>query len=291
VFSFVFEQEDHQVLEAGKARLATGRAHVTFDITREATILTYGVLHLGDHNLNGGVRIFRSQEEYDAMLEEMRSKFGRADFPEIIRAMDKHFGDSTYSLKSLFRDEQRKVLAQVLSATLADLSSRYRSITDHYTPLMRFLADLEAPLPAALRHAAEFVLNEELRWHFEEDDRDLQRVQMLLEESRATNVKLNEESLGFAMKLNLEGLMDRLAETPDNLAVLQRLEETASIVESLPFEVNLWKAQNTNYGMLKSVYPGYLERAESGDEAARVWVQNFGSLSEKLGFRVEALQP
>lgn len=287
IFSFVFDQEDHQVLEAGKARLATGRARVTFDITREATVLTYGVLHFGDHNLNGGVRVFRGKKEYEEMQAEMGSIFERADFPEIIHSMDKHFGDSTYSLKSLFRDEQRKVLAQVLSTTLADLSSRYRSITDHYTPLMRFLADLGAPLPTTLRNAAEFVLNEELRWHFEEDDRDLQRVQKLLEESRATNVKLDEQGLGFAMKSNLESLIDRLVEAPENLHVLARLEETASILQSLPFEVNLWKTQNMNYGMLKSVYPAYRARAERGEEDARVWIQHFTSLSEKLGFRME----
>ncbi len=37
--------------------------------------------------------------------------FAGAYFPEIIRLMDKHFGAATYSLRSLFRDEQRKVMA------------------------------------------------------------------------------------------------------------------------------------------------------------------------------------
>jgi hypothetical protein len=37
-----------------------------------------------------------------------------------VRAIDHHFSQRTYSLKRLFRDEQRKILATILDATLAD---------------------------------------------------------------------------------------------------------------------------------------------------------------------------
>ena len=33
----------------------------------------------------------------------------RGDFPEVLRLMDRRFGDSNYSLRSLFHDEQRNL--------------------------------------------------------------------------------------------------------------------------------------------------------------------------------------
>jgi hypothetical protein len=48
--------------------------------------------------------------------------------------MDRNFGESSYSLKTLFRDEQRKVLDQILMSTHEDVESRFRQITDSYTP-------------------------------------------------------------------------------------------------------------------------------------------------------------
>ena len=40
------------------------------------------------------------------LSHELRAAFDRADFAEIIRLMDQHFGKVHYTLRNLFRDEQ-----------------------------------------------------------------------------------------------------------------------------------------------------------------------------------------
>ncbi len=52
IYSFIVRQEDRQLFTAGNARLAIGRIKVTFAVTRAADVLTYAVVHMGDHNLN-----------------------------------------------------------------------------------------------------------------------------------------------------------------------------------------------------------------------------------------------
>src|SRR5262249_34993560 len=145
--------------EAGKARLAIGTVNVTFEITREMKVLSYAVLYMGEHNLTGGVRRFDSPEAYEQMVNELKASFEAADFPQTIRLIDRHFGESSFSLKSLFKDEQRRILNQILANTREDLESRYRLITERYTPLMKFLQDLGAPFPDALQTAADFILH------------------------------------------------------------------------------------------------------------------------------------
>ena len=99
IYSCTFEQQHRQVLTAGKAKLIIGRSKVTFDITRASDVLSYAALHLGDHNVNGGVRFFRGEEAFQQLVTEFTEAFNRADFPQVIRLMDKHFGESYYSLQ------------------------------------------------------------------------------------------------------------------------------------------------------------------------------------------------
>ncbi len=286
IYSFTFEEQDRFVLTAGKARLAMGRTKVTFEITRASDLLTYGVLHFGDHNLNGGVRFFQGPEAYQSLVEEMSDAFNRADFPQVIRLMDRHFGESYYSLKSLFRDEQRKILNQILASTREDLENRYRQITDHYTPLMRYLTNIAAPMPSALQTAADFILNIDLRREFEADHTDLNRVSALLEEGRGRNVALYKDSLGYAIKNRLERLITSFMAQPDDIESLRQLEGIAGVCQILSFDVNLWKTQNTYDKMLHAVLPEMKAKAGQGSEEALTWLRHFLALGEHLGFKV-----
>jgi alpha-amylase/alpha-mannosidase (GH57 family) len=287
IYKFAFEQQHRQVLEAGKARLIIGRSKVTFETTRASDRLSYAALHLGDHNVNGGVRYFRGEEAFQELVNEFSEAFNRADFPQVIRLMDRHFGESNYSLKSLFRDEQRKILNQILVSTREDLESRYRQITDQYMPLIRFLKDIGAPLPVALRTAADFVLNRDLRHEFEADETDPARVRSLAQEAKMNNVELERNALGYAIKANLDRRLERLTAAPDDAALLARTADVAETVNGMDLEVNLWKTQNLFFKMLQTVVAGYRDKAGKGDRAAGEWLQHFTKLGEQLGFRMD----
>jgi alpha-amylase/alpha-mannosidase (GH57 family) len=287
VYCYTAHLEDHQSSEAGEVKLAVGRARITSDITRESALLTFGVLHFGDHNLSGGVRDFLGDEAYRALLAEMTETFSRADYPELVRFLDKHFGASTYSLKSLFRDEQRNVLTRILESTLAEAEAVYRELYEHHAPLMRFLTYLRIPLPRAFRTAAEVVLSADLRWAFEEEEPDLDRVRAHLEAVTLWRIDLDTEGLSYALRRTMERLADRFRAEPSDLANLQRLDTIVSLARFLPFEVDLWKAQNTYYEVLHTEHPAFFrEMSEQGDESASTWVSHFLTLGEKLLVRV-----
>jgi alpha-amylase/alpha-mannosidase (GH57 family) len=286
IYACQFEQQHRQALTAGKAKLIVGCSRLTFEITRATDVLTYAALHLGDHNVNAGVRSFRSSEEFQVMISEFSEAFNRADFPQVIRLMDRHFGDSNFSLKNLFRDEQRRILQQILAATGKDLESHYRQITDQHTPLMRFLKDIGAPLPGALRTAADYILNCDLQRQFESAEPDPARVRALAEQAQAGNVELQRDALDYAIKGSLDQRMEHLAKTPDDLAWLARTADLAEVVRAMGLEVNLWKTQNLCFQMLKQVYPRVRARAAQGEAPAQEWAQHFQKLSQQLGFEL-----
>ncbi len=286
IHGFIFEQQQRQRLEAGKARLAVGHCKVTIATTRASDELSYAALHLGDHNVNAGVRFFRSAPDFQALASELGEAFGRADFPQVIRLMDRQFGEATYSLRSLFRDEQRKVLNQILASTGQDLESRYRQITDQYTPLMRFLKDIGAPLPTAFKTVADFVLNTELRREFAAEEPDLDRLRALLQEARTDNVEFQRDALAYAIKTHLDRRLERLAAAPDDLPALTRTADIAEIRHAMGNEVNLWKPQNLYFKLLHTVAPAWRAQAEAGEARAKDWLTQFCRLGEQLGFQV-----
>ncbi len=287
IYSFTIGQEDRQLWSAGKARLVVGRVKVTFEITCNSDIITYGVLHLGEHNLNCGVRHYQGPDAYQSLVAEMREAFDRADFAAIIRLMDRHFGESNYSLRHLFKDEQRKVLREILTAVHEDVYSTYRLITDRYAPLLRFLADLPAPAPPALQMAFQSVLNSELRTQLEGNAVDAERVRCLLQEAQRNHVPLDVDGLGYAMKGQMEGRANDLVNCPEDQVVLERFLTAAELLPALPFEANLWRPQNTYWILLNNVLPSVRERARKGDDAAIIWLDKFLQLGSQLRFRIE----
>jgi alpha-amylase/alpha-mannosidase (GH57 family) len=286
IYCYLAEREDYQSFEAGKARLVVGRVKLTSEITREQCVLSFGVLHFGDHNLNGGVQKFLGEDAYRGLVEQTAEPFMRADFPEVLRLMDRNFGESNYSIRSLFRDEQRKILGRILETTLAEAEATYRRLYENHAPMMRFLTDLRIPLPRAFQAAAEFVLNGQLRRALEHEEIDSERVGHLLDAARLEGVTLDTATLEYAFRHNLERIAEQFLAHPTEPAIFQRLQRAADLAQRLPFKVNLWTIQNRFYRILETVCPEEQAKADEGDEAAHAWVDRVVGLGRRLGVRV-----
>lgn len=290
IFLYSFEEQKRHVSEAGKAKLAVGTVKVSFDTTRESAVLSYAVLYMGEHNLTGAVRSFESGDSFEATVNELKGVFDSGDFPQTIRLLDRHFGASSFSLKSLFKDEQRRILEQILANTREDLESRFRLIAERYTPLMKFLQEIGAPLPNALQTTADFILGAQIIREFESEQTDVHRLRNLLDEARQRNVNIFHSELSYAVTQNLERLMLQLASTPEDLGVLIALESIARLIRPLPLNLNLWRVQNLYYETMQGVAPWYQRKATEGDEQARIWLDHFRGLGNELNFSVQHLQ-
>jgi hypothetical protein len=170
---------------------------------------------------------------------------------------------------------------------LADAEAVYRRLYEGNAPLMRFLVDLGNPLPKSFQAAADFSLNRSLRNALVAEEPPLDRVLSLLEEAKGLRIVLDEVSLGYALKETIERTAVRFSAQPEDLGLLQKLEGLAALARSLPFPVDLWRAQNIFFDALQTAYPEKSSQAEKGEEEAQAWLDRFRSLGEKLHFRME----
>ncbi|MDB6032968.1 MAG: glycoside hydrolase family protein [Verrucomicrobiales bacterium] len=284
IFSFSFEEKERKVFYSGRAKLVMGTTTMLSEITAESESLSYAALYLGEHNMTAGIKKFPNPDAYDAMVSDLQTPFEHADFPESIRRMDRHFGEFSYSLKSLFKDEQRRVLRDVLSATRDDLEHRFRLINERYNPLMVFLRDLNAPLPPALRTASDFVLSADIRAELNSKEPNVDHLRWLLEEAKSKSPEIFDDDLSFTIKNRLEFWVFQLAGNAEDISMLSNLARIAELVTALPVELNFWQVRNLYWQMLQTTYPAFENRANSEAEAAREWIEHFLKLGKCLGF-------
>jgi len=291
VYCYDVERMEYRTSRQGKLRVVLGQASVASEITWEADQLTFGVLHLADHSVIGGVQKFQGEEAYHVLDQEVDKAVASGDLAELVRLVEKNFGSGTYTLRSLFRDEQRKILGVILEEATNEARVLYRNFHDEHAHLIRFVTDLGVPLPRRFRLAVDFTLNSDLLDAFSNGEVDLNKSREILEEIRRTGVKPDAVTLEFSLRQTIERRFARFVANPMEAGLLQRLEETIDLVLSLPFTVRLWEAQNTYYGMMRNYAGQVQERAERGDSEARVWLEGFARLGEQLKVKVQINAP
>ncbi|MGA3026341.1 MAG: DUF3536 domain-containing protein [Bryobacteraceae bacterium] len=288
VYCYSVETEDARTMRAGHTRIGVGKVRLSSEITRNSQTLIYSTLHFGDHNVHAGVREFGGRKAYERMTSELLHAFSHADLARVIRVMDMGFGNDTYSLKSLFRDEQRRILGLILNSTLENAESEYRQLYENHAPLMRFLTDLHMPLPEALRSTAAYALNSRLRKAFAAETVDAGPIQSLIEEAQTLSVPLDTTTLEFTFRQTLESLARAFHQQPLDPEALSRLARAVSLARRLPFPVNFWSIQNKCWDAMGTTLPVMRTRAATGEEAAHAWVDQFVALCQDLSLRLPA---
>jgi (1->4)-alpha-D-glucan 1-alpha-D-glucosylmutase len=286
VYCYEVEAEDYHRFEPGMAKVVIGRARMTSIITRNTEVLSFGVLHFGDHNVNAGVCPFDDEAAYQSLVQGVSRAAVGGDIAEVVRLLDGYFPRLEYSAQSLFRDTQRSFLDQMLESTLADDEAIYRQLYERRTSLMHLLTTLSAPLPKTWHATAEFVLNSDLRRAVAEIVPDPEHIHTTLERAQMWLVELDAAGLTYTIQKTMEQLVEQVHTHTDELETLQTLEAFVDVMRSMPFDVDFWKIQNAYFEMVNTVYVEMQERADEGDEDARLWATHFIALGDKLGIRV-----
>ena len=273
-----------RVHDAGGARMALGRARIRSRTTGRAEIFEYGVLHMGDHNVDGGIRTVDPDASIEPVYAAAVEAFERAEVPALIRLLDAEFGEETFSLRSLFRDEQRRVIAHITSSARRDAEAVYQQVYERHAPLLSFLRDLGTPAPPELLVAARVALRAELGRLLTDWQEEAPRAELhaMLKEADNVGIELDWDELGHVAHDRLVEVVDIWRAAPEELSALKRLAAALELVALVPTHVSLWEAQNGYVEAIRETWPAQRERARQGDERAEAWVELFGELSAPL---------
>ncbi len=280
IYCYEAERLKYSLEAEGKMRLGIGAAQFRSAITQESAALSFAVLHLGDHNVTAGVRPLENSSEPDE--KKLMDAFDQADTAELIRLLDQTYGKSIFSLRQLFRDEQRKITNLILTDSLNNAAAVYRTVFESQAPLIRFLNGLEIPVPNALKSAAEIALNNQLQQHLERPELDTEGIQSLLREAAASKIALDGTTLEYKLRRRIEKEAADFAANPSDLPAIERMIKWLDLIPSLPFNVVLWEAQNLVYKPLIAAYQQNGWHSPNTDPAAAQRHEELNRLATQL---------
>ena len=287
IFCYQIGQEKINRLESGKLKIAIGKANIRSEITWEEDKISFAVLHLGDHNVNGGVRSYMDEKVYDAMQNEIIKALNRGDVAAIIRLMDQHFGTNSYSLWYLFKDEQRRVVREIMNLNLEQINTNLHQIyIDNYT-MMNFLNQLNIPILQPFSSIAAYETNQELLILFSQEVIDLTRLEKLVQEAQDWSIALDHATLGFKISNWVNQSLDNLNVNLNSLNKIIQIIKVLNLLKPLALQLHLWEAQNIYFKMYQQEEMKVIqEKAAQGDEKNQKWLSQFKQLGYILNVEV-----
>jgi len=254
LFCYNVRRISYDIYNSGRGRLALGRAHIASAITGEHQTFSFSVLHFGDQNITAAVKVYHEADaaEFEEFAKKAAELVQRAYFPEVIRLLDREYGKVDYSLTSLFTDEQRRIVQLILNSTLWDIENTLTTIYEDHASLLHYLSQAGLPKPPALTLAAGFAVNAGLRRALETDQVDQAQVRSYLAMAKQDMVQLETATLSYIADQRMKRAMVELQISTGSLEMLDRALAMARTLIELPFELNLWQAQNIWYEVLRS---------------------------------------
>ncbi|KAA6463340.1 DUF3536 domain-containing protein [Acidobacteria bacterium AB60] len=289
LFCYHVRRLSYDIFTSGRGRLAVGRVRITSIITGEEQSFSFAVLHFGDQNITAAVKGYAAADaaSFEAFMAQAGEHVVRADFPEVIRLIDRYYGHVDYSLTSLFTDEQRRIVKLILNSTLWNIESSLTTIYEDHASLLHYLSQAGLPKPPALTLAAGFAVNAGLRRALEGDPIDQALLRSFLTLAKADQVQLETVTLSYIADQRMKRAMIELQMSSGSADMLERALNLARILVELPFDLNLWQAQNIWYEILRS--SGYALTSLSPEDRP-AWDRGFSELGRLLMIDTTAIQ-
>jgi alpha-amylase/alpha-mannosidase (GH57 family) len=286
IYCYRVKLERYEPMEAGIQRLALGRATIKSRIILETDSIDFAALHFGDHNLICSVSGRMEDKKFERVLKDMRSSFKGGDITQVIRLMNITFEPISYSLWSLFRDEQRRILDELLSATRSEIDASFRRIYEYNYTIIQMMRSLKVPLPKPLAAVAEFNLNSDLAEEIEKYELDITKLSSLTEEVTRMSLQIDKPGIGYIASKKINEQMLRFQQYPLDIKLIETTDSSIRILRSIVSELDLNEAQNNFFHISKKLYPKMVKKS-STDKNAKLWVSCFENLGTALGIAVK----
>ncbi len=247
IYCFDFKTYDFQRSFSGKTQLLCADMEIISRVTRASERIEFCVVHMGDHNINVGVRPFIDDENYKNLKEEFFTAFEHGDLAQTVRLLEKHFQEQLYSLRDLFKDQQKEALDVVLNQTLKAIESQFGDIYKQHYPIMCYLSNLRVSFPSLFRHIAEYVQNSQIKRALTQTEVSIDMIRDHVEEAREWEIHLDKYGIQKSYIEALERLFEACQQKPSDLVALRHFHSLVESLRIMLFEVDIGKIQNDFY--------------------------------------------
>ncbi len=285
IYCFKIKTHIYERIKLGRQKLAIGKSSLHSTITWEEEIVKFAILHLGDHNLVGGIKSYENKESFEKTHREIKDAFLSSDIPLTITLIDEYFGSHNYSLWHLFKDKQREIILKVAKPAIKEIEQLYRQIYNHNYPIMQAMKQMEVPLPDAFVNTIKFIFDSDIIKIIRDRKTKLKKLNNLVEEINRWPIQPDKKTISYEASKNINRLMEKLYETPKDKLLLKTIKSILHTLKPLDLDFDLWESQNLYFKLSRTAYPEMVEKSKQGDKKAEEWVKYFEELDGYLPSR------
>ncbi|MFC1590246.1 DUF3536 domain-containing protein [Candidatus Omnitrophota bacterium] len=287
IYIYEVKRKTYDRLVNGKQRLAIGAVEIVSGITQETETISFMVLYLGDHNISGGAGRYQDEDSFKVMRDEMTGEFTKGDLTNVINLINKNSSSDSYSLRNLFRDEQRKIINEVLSEAVEDAESSLRRIYERHEAAFHSVELFKVPLPSCFSHLVGLMVNAEMCAALDKETVDLKDLTRIVQEITRWSITVDKKTVQFLAGKKIDEMVRQWSLAPKDPVVLGGIIDFMNILSGLGIDLNLWRCQNAFFFFGKWHLSEMKAAAEKNDANASRWVQLFRALGDLLKAKIE----
>jgi hypothetical protein len=151
---------------------------------------------------------------------------------------------------------------------------------------MGFYQNLQRRVPRSFRLAARYLLNNDLKKAFNETDLGIEKVKKLIDDIQKWSIKVDDTTVGYVVGKWITGTMERLNEEPEDILLIEKINDVIEASTPLALPLDLWKAQNIYFSIGRNLHGSMEEKAGKNKSAAKEWLEAFLRLGHYLQVKI-----
>ncbi|MBM4412824.1 MAG: DUF3536 domain-containing protein, partial [Chloroflexi bacterium] len=275
-------REAQQQWKLDDMAIAVGVSQVMSVLTGEQQRFVYGVVFAGAQVLAGGVR--PAPERYQRLLHNVSRAVTAHQREEVERVMIAELGQFEYSLRSIFRPEQRGIMRTMLTSVMTRVQQQYHDMYHEHASVMRFLDHMGMTLPRELQVAAAMALQADIRAALTAAVPATATVIEVVQSAQQSGVVLDKTVIAYEVSRALQRVSARLVESPCHIDFITIALDLVQI--ATPYDVDLWMVQNNYNVVWQRDYHAMVASAERGHPVSATWVTAFRELGVRLNMAI-----
>ncbi len=273
-------------LEAGEMKLAIGKYSIQSRITHSIKQFSFAVLHLGQHHIIGASSDKLNSFMLLKMFVKMKTEFESSNINEVIHLMQEYFGGENFSFHNLFKDEQRKVLQQIIEKDLKETETINHNLFERNYLAVHALDSVGLKLPYTLRKNMELVLHAEIRKFFVESALKPTKLKKYVREALQWQIQIDDLYLPRVVEARILQEIQKFEQTL-SFDTLYRTERAIKHIQTLGLKVDLNESQTLLFKLAKMLCPQW-EHAAIKDENAAQLLQTMDKLLVRLNISIQS---
>ena len=276
----------------GSTNLVIAHVEIKSNITLETFDTMVTLIQYEGGDFHCAIKDFTNEKDYYCTQEDLAKTFSDQPLTEIIRKIDEYFGEKYFTLKDIFAEQRKNILAMLLKDQMEKFSETYQQMYYDGRSSIAQMQSLGLNIPPEFKISAQYALTKKFNDLFTESksyiaDDVIKEAADIDNEAKQLDLKIDKTPTSKIFSAKLLQNITRLAENFD----FSQADATLEIfkhIEDLDMKVEISEAQNIYFSKIFIQMGDILEDFEkSHTERDKEFLEILFAIGSKLNINTE----